>query len=179
MKSKDVGLKISTFTKEKGLEDPWTSAKAVTGTQNIHCVSVLSSKCTFDMLSKSHTGADSDSDPPQATDLHASNPVPPVANVDLIVAGSTYAAVVYDDVWWPGLVQKVVGDIATISFMTPKSQNKFQWPRRSQIETVRCDEILTILQSPPEPVNQRGFFSFPPCEVDRVEKLLSHILDKN
>lgn len=106
-----------------------------------------------------------------------SEPAAYVNKVDL-VPGSSYVAVIYDDVWWPGLVQSVTEDSAVISFMMPlKTENKFKWPKKSQIEIVKISEILAVIQCVPEPVNQRGTFCFPSDEADRLTKLMNKISD--
>ena len=64
-----------------------------------------------------------------------------------LVLGSSYVAVINDDVWWPGLVQSVTEDSAVISFMIPlKNENKFNWPEPCQIEIVKISEILAFIQ---------------------------------
>jgi hypothetical protein len=112
--------------------------------------------------------------------LFISKPYHPLKPIYLLnTSGSTYVAVIYDDVWWPGLVQAVNQETnkVAIRFMCPKPTNKFMWPSKEQIEELHLSEILCVLGSIPSLVNQRGLYGFPQDEIDRVEKLMNTVLE--
>jgi hypothetical protein len=95
-----------------------------------------------------------------------------------IVVGSTYVAVIYNDVWWPGIVERLNGHSAHINFMIPQGKNKYIWPSKAQQDDLNLHEVLCILNSAPQPVNQRGQYAFPSAEADRVDALLLAVLKK-
>lgn len=177
------GHEIDQFADKQGLSEVWKSAKPIQGTQNIHCVQVLhGNKLEFKNLSTSALLHSTSTESVQESSdlLNETNDSEPAAYVNKVdlVPGSSYVAVIYDDVWWPGLVQSVTEDSAVISFMMPlKTENKFKWPKKSQIEIVKISEILAVIQCVPEPVNQRGTFCFPSDEADRLTKLMNKISD--
>ena len=61
---------------------------------------------------------------------------------------------------------------AIIAFMNPQADNKFRWPRKQQVEDVPLCEVLAVLKSPPQPVNQFGLFPFDDCEANQITKLM-------
>ena len=171
---------IDNFSKSHTLEETWQLATAIPNTQAIHCVEILSNTSdrgiTYSMYSsqvqkqihkfQSLAGSTSKQvcHPSRSDDTET----PPCS----ITPGSTFVAVIYDDQWWPGLVQAIRDETAVISFMVPQKNCRFKWPRKHQIEEVPVGEILTVLNSPPEPVNQRGLFAFTEMETARVTNLM-------
>ena len=47
-----------------------------------------------------------------------------------IIPGATYVAVIYDDRWWPGVIQRMSEQKAVLSFIVPQEPNKFKWPKK-------------------------------------------------
>lgn len=194
MVSKD-GIKM--FSEKHDLERLWLSACSIPGTQNTHSLEILSDSmaisfktyATSDLHVTHHFAAASCNDTVKKSDSETviSEPAFPTltsqnSGIQLsdIVPGSTYIAVIYDDVWWPGLVHGVNQETnkIAISFMCQKSRNRFMWPSKEQVAELPPCEILCVLEFILSLVNQRGLYTFPQDETDRVNKLMKTVLKK-
>jgi hypothetical protein len=106
-----------------------------------------------------------------------------VVQMDDITVMSTYVAVIYDNAWWPGLVQSMdkQSNKAKITFMIPKGKNIFSWPPDSKPQRDELDlkEILCVIATTPILVNQRGHYKFPVEETQRIEALMQSVLNDN
>ena len=62
-----------------------------------------------------------------------------------------WVAVIYDDVWWPGVIQAVHEERGSykINFMKPVGDNKFIWPEEIDVAQVSQAEILQYIPMPP------------------------------
>ena len=179
---------IAKFAKEHDLEATWELATSVPGTLNIHHIEVLPKSIQCLPYSGStdisiHSFEDGTvSHEQQLPVVHIdsssleSQTGPGTVTEQDITPGSTYVAVIYDDKWWPGIVQNFHQQKAVITFMLPQGQNRFKWPRKQQIEEVPLCEVLAMLKTPPQPVNQRGLFSFDDCEASRITELMYSVI---
>lgn len=98
---------------------------------------------------------------------------PPVAGV------GDWVAVIYDDVWWPGTVDRVVDQSLRVAFMKPVGPNKFIWRYDSDemcldAEDVPNNEILTILSEKPFPTSNR-YFAFSKEYAATLEQLMKTV----
>ena len=179
---------IAKFAKEHDLEATWELATSVPGTLNIHHIEVLPKSIQCLPYSGStdisiHSFEDGTvSHEQQLPVVHIdsssleSQTGPGTVTEQDITPGSTYVAVIYDDKWWPGIVQNFHQQKAVITFMLPQGQNRFKWPRKQQIEEVPLCEVLAVLKTPLQPVNQRGLFSFDDCEASRITELMYSVI---
>ncbi|GBN52439.1 hypothetical protein AVEN_103990-1 [Araneus ventricosus] len=72
-----------------------------------------------------------------------------------IIVG-TWVAVVYDENWFPGLIEEIIDDNLKINFML-RSASRFYWPNIPDIQLVPKDGILCLIKSPPSPITSRYF----------------------
>lgn len=76
------------------------------------------------------------------------------------VAPNKRCAVIYDNTWWPGVIETIdpSSENCTISFMVPQSRrNRFAWPAGKDTDTIHKSTILCMLPEPPQPVTRRNF----------------------
>jgi len=184
---------IEAFAEKHEHEATWQLATSLPETQNIHHIEVLADEKGINCLPYAgstdiviHNFEDINACPKikycilfphmQITSINELQSCLGAVTEQEIIPGWTYVAVIYDDRWWPGVVQSLSEQKAVISFMVPQGQNKFKWPKKQQIEEVPLCEMLAILKSSPEPVNQRGHFSFGDCETSRIMELMCPVL---
>lgn len=68
-----------------------------------------------------------------------------------------WVAVVYDNTWYPGIIEHISVDILTVSFMQPTPLgDKFFWPKKADRQTICSNGILCKIK-PPVPVSNRHF----------------------
>lgn len=89
------------------------------------------------------------------------------------VIGS-WVAVIYDQAWWPGMVEKLEDAMAVINFMKPTGRNKFVWPTKVETDTILYPEILCSIDNPPEPVTRR-YFSFDITTYNKVQSTMDQL----
>ena len=58
---------------------------------------------------------------------------------------SDWVSVMYDDNWWPGVVEDMDDKYLYLSFMKPLGRNKFFWPRIPEKDKILKENILTKL----------------------------------
>lgn len=88
----------------------------------------------------------------------------------------SWVAVVYDDDWWPGEIERMQDDAFTINFMKPQSGvNRFAWPRKTERDTLPIAEILCVLDEPPAPASRRHF-SFSEKTFKRAEATMAKVM---
>jgi hypothetical protein len=73
-----------------------------------------------------------------------------------VIEVGTWAAVIYDDCWYPGLIEEINEDKLQINFMN-RSGNRFYWPSEADRQEVPKNEILCRIAVPPCPVSSRHF----------------------
>jgi len=86
-----------------------------------------------------------------------------VDRVSAISCGE-WVAVIYDENWFPGIVEEVVADRLTVNFMS-RSSKRFVWPDVQDRQTVLENGILCKIESP-YPVTSRHFAITNNDEID-------------
>uniref|UniRef100_A0A6P7H4A3 Uncharacterized protein LOC114345898 n=1 Tax=Diabrotica virgifera virgifera TaxID=50390 RepID=A0A6P7H4A3_DIAVI len=87
--------------------------------------------------------------------LIESNP-PNIPETKLDFALDEWVLVIYDDCWYPGVIEKIKRDNLTITFMERKD-NIFKWPNPEDCQTVKKSGIFKKMTSPPLPINNTYF----------------------
>ncbi|XP_022205293.2 uncharacterized protein LOC111061905 isoform X2 [Nilaparvata lugens] len=70
-----------------------------------------------------------------------------------------WVAVIYDDKWYPGVVERVgeAGEnFLSVNFMARSGAN-FTWPTKPDTQTVEKKDVLKKIRTPPFPVSSRHF----------------------
>ena len=85
----------------------------------------------------------------------------------------TWVAVIYDNDWFPGIVEEVADDgKIKIKFMKPISGNKFAWPTKPDVDVIPSEDILAKLQDPPIPMTRhRRHFALTEAEHAHIDSL--------
>lgn len=78
-----------------------------------------------------------------------------------LVIGDWITAI-YNDLWYPGLVEQVRGHVLTVNFMS-KSGKHFYWPNRADRQNVNVADILCKLNVAPYPISSRHY-TVPECK---------------
>lgn len=88
----------------------------------------------------------------------------------------SWVAVIYDNSWWPGVVESLQDAVATINFMKPQSgKNRFSWSLKEEKDQIPINEILCILDDAPVPISRR-FYSFQDDTYESINALMANIL---
>jgi hypothetical protein len=94
----------------------------------------------------------------------------------LILAVGDWVAVMYDENWWPGVVEQIEGEVTPkywIKFMKPcPTRYFFAWPGRSEKDCLARHDILTIIHEPPMPVSRRYY-----CFSDNVYQCVQQVFE--
>lgn len=89
----------------------------------------------------------------------------------------SWVAVIYDNHWVPGVIEKERKNMVTIKFMKIIGQNRFVWPQRDDQDTIPLNSILTTLSEHPELVSYTGraIHSLPMHEYQRVSDIFNSV----
>jgi len=85
-----------------------------------------------------------------------------------------WVAVIYDEEWFPGLVEEVREDKLIINFMF-KDSKRFFWPANPDRQTVSKSGVLCILEAAPYPVSSRRF-AIAEDEYFKINQLCASVL---
>ncbi|GBN85411.1 hypothetical protein AVEN_72654-1 [Araneus ventricosus] len=88
------------------------------------------------------------------TDSQAS--IPDLKSEPIIIGA--WVAVVYDENWFPGLIEKINDDNLKINFML-RNGSRFYWPNIPDIQEAPKNGILCLIKSPPSPITSRYFIT--------------------
>jgi len=72
------------------------------------------------------------------------------------ICSGQWVAVIYDDVWFPGVVENSVSGTLTVKFMCRRQLKHFVWPDITDRQTVLETGVLCKIRSPYS-VNSRYF----------------------
>lgn len=151
-------------TLKEPLNDRWKNIRSLPGTHDVHCIRSLESgvieySMTSDQPGKQfhllqHTMTIVDDLP--ATELTATNECATDNKSMLVnIKVGDWVAAIYDDNWYPGLVEAAVSDKLTVSFMEKTGQRgKFCWPEKKDVQILKDSEILYRLPTPPAPTGR-------------------------
>lgn len=84
-----------------------------------------------------------------------------------------WVAVIFDGIWYPGLISEVQADTFIIKFMNRK-QKSFFWPKKEEREELHRNQILCKIEEPKQVSikNKKNIFTFTDKEYERIEELL-------
>ncbi|GBO19681.1 hypothetical protein AVEN_7181-1 [Araneus ventricosus] len=88
-----------------------------------------------------------------------------------IIVGA-WVAVVYDENWFPGLIEEINDDNLKINFML-RNGSRFYWPNIPDIQEVPKNGILCLIRSPPSPITSRYFITASLCDINLKMKNIS------
>ena len=78
-----------------------------------------------------------------------------------------YVAIAYQDAWYPGCVEKVEKDVATVNFMAPcRMAGVFTWPARKDTQEVNRTFILSCGLVPEARNSGRQWFFKEHCDLE-------------
>lgn len=159
------GVDIQRCITKFALIEKWESATEISGICSMHFVQSIGSdslglwkhSCFSDKKNPDEIKILSDDSSDACTEL---------------LKKSDWVSVLYDDYWWPGVVEDIDDKYLYLSFMKPVGKNKFSWPHIPEKDKILKQNILTKLNKAPSPINSRGHFSLPMEEVKKIEDII-------
>jgi hypothetical protein len=164
---------------EKQLEDRFSAAKTIPGTQKLHRFVPIDNTTmrVYDLsqssISQSVTVCD--------TDGGESSGEFGTADSTEILPGSTYIACQYDRKWWVGMVKDKSDDFDDylVTFMTPSGLSlQYFWPVKQDICWIEKANIVCTLQSPDITSTSTRGYSFSKSNLQKAEDIFNKIHKK-
>ena len=165
--SDDISLK------KAELDSGWLDVRSIPGTHDIHCIKTVAvGVVEYSVMSekpgqKFHLSSisDDDSEPQESvvqredvlinqsnTPASAQLATEPEVKLCKDVKPGEWVAAIYDDDWYPGLVENAESGILTVSFMQKAGEGgKFRWPQKADLQQLPESELLCRLDTSPRP----------------------------
>ncbi|XP_054262091.1 uncharacterized protein LOC128986031 [Macrosteles quadrilineatus] len=108
----------------------------------------------------------SDEEPPTLGD-----DLPTIGKNDIVIGD--WVAVVYDDLWYPGIIERKMDENVEITFMK-RNGKVLHWPSTPDKQTVAIHTILCKILEPPLPTSSRQF-KLPSQEFQRIDQTFNNV----